>query len=378
MRVEERGVIYDASCQPDGRRVASFVGLCPLDSGSFLCTYQVGPCKHAPSSTLGFCRSDDGGRTWRELPVRLESTLDGIPGSLAAGEIVEVEPDRLLLAATWLDRSDPNRPLFDPGTEGILHSRQLAAESRDGGFSWGPWRGLPTPGLRGCALTGPMLRWPDGSIGLAFESYKEFDDPQPGSHAAWLMLSRDGGHSFAPPILLAQHPEHAVYYWDQRLAVGRASGELIALFWTHDLGRRRDLTVHLRRASIRDQHLGGSPIQATSIPGQIAAPLWLDDGRLLAFVVDRGSPATMTLWQSPDQGVTWPRREALVVYTHDERALLTQTRTEVEFKEYWEDMLRWSFGHPAIRPLDARRVLVAYYAGTPDCMSVHWARVHVG
>ena len=92
MRVEERGVIYDASCQPDGRRVASFVGLCPLDSGSFLCTYQVGPCKHAPSSTLGFCRSDDGGRTWRELPVRLESTLDGIPGSLAAGEIVEVEP----------------------------------------------------------------------------------------------------------------------------------------------------------------------------------------------------------------------------------------------------------------------------------------------
>jgi hypothetical protein len=98
----------------------------------------------------------------------------------------------------------------------------------------------------------------------------------------------------------------------------------------------------------------------------------------LAFVVDRGKPATMTLWQSPDGGLTWPRQEALTIYAHDERAALSQTSGPIDFKQYWEDMGKWSFGHPAIRPIGPGRVLVAWYAGTPDAMSVHWARLRVG
>ena len=377
MHIEDSGVIFDAARQPACRRVASFVSLCPLQSGALLCGFQVGSRKHDVRSTLGLCRSWDGGRTWQELPARFETTWAGVPGSLAAGETVEVEPGRLLLFATWFDRRDPARPLFDAESEGILPSRQLVAASADEGRSLGTWREVPTPGLTGCSITGPVLRWPDGRIGFAFESYKQYDDPRPARHAAWLAISADGGHSFRDPILVAQDPEHRVYYWDQRLAVGAASGEFVALFWTHDRGQKQDLTVHLRRASADAGDLGHSPIQATPIPGQIAAPLWLPDGRLLAFVVHRGRPGTMTLWQSRDGGRHGPAGESLVVYTHDERALLSQTATGIDFKQYWEDMARWSFGHPAIRLLDERRVLVAFYAGTPDCMSVRWARINI-
>ena len=132
----------------------------------------------------------------------------------------------------------------------------------------------------------------------------------------------------------------------------------------------------MRRASIHDRDFHKTPIHAIPIPGQIAAPLLLEDGRLLAFVVNRGRPGTMTLWQSPDGGTRWPEKDALVVYTHDERALLTQGAENIDFKQYWEDMARWSFGHPAIRPLGNGRVLAAHYAGTPHCMSVRWARVN--
>ena len=37
-------------------------------------------------------------------------------------------------------------------------------------------------------------------------------------------------------------------------------------------------------------------------------------------------------------------------------------------------MGKWSFGHPAIRPLEGGWLL-AWYAGTPDRMSIHWAHL---
>jgi hypothetical protein len=83
----------------------------------------------------------------------------------------------------------------------------------------------------------------------------------------------------------------------------------------------------------------------------------------------------MTLWASADGGASWPAKDRLVVYTHDERAALSQGRENIDFAQYWEDMGKWSFGHPAIRRLPNGAVLLAWYAGAPDCMSLHWARV---
>src|SRR5262249_2000343 len=131
-----------------------------------------------------------------------------------------------------------------------------------------------------------------------------------------------------------------------------------------------------RRGSISEAP-GPRVPTATTIPGQIASPLRLLDGRLLSFVVDRGRPGTMKLWQSADEGATWPADAALVVHTHDERATLTQGVDNIDFEQHWGDLGKWRFGHPAIRRRGDGQVLLAYYAGTPDCMSMHWARVRV-
>jgi hypothetical protein len=371
-QVEDRGLIFDAGRQPPQRRIAFFTALCPLASGTILCSFQIGPGKHAPTSTLGLCRSTDR-RTWQPIPVEVGTSIGGVPGSIGAAELVEVRPGKLLLAATWFDRSEPHRPLFDPVTEGILHSKTLLAISLDEGASWGPWRELDTGELTGCALTGPPLLWSDGTLGIPLESFKEFDDAWPGRHAAWLLVSQDGGESFDPPQLVAQHPNHELYYWDQRLCPLPEPGSYVAMFWTHDLRQRRDRHVHLLRGRV-GVPASGQPVE-TSIPGQIAAPLALDDGELLALVVDRGEPGTITLWKSHDGGCAWPEQDRLVLYTHQEKARLSQGKTDVDFKQYWEDMGKWSFGHPALRRLSDGRLLAAWYAGTPDCMSLHWARL---
>jgi hypothetical protein len=377
MKIEARGIIRDAAAQPDTERIAFFTGLCPLRSGTILCGFQTGRAKHAPDATIRLCRSRDAGTTWQELPFRFTTTIDGIPGSLAAAEMVEVESGRLLLFSTWFDRSDPARPLFDPVTEGLLRSKQLLAVSGDEGDNWSPWTVVPSPGLTGCAMTGPVTRLAGGAIAYAFESFKEYDDPSPTQHGSRLLVSHDGGRTFEPPFLVAQDPHHRVYYWDQRLCPTPTPDEFIAMFWTHDRDEKRDRNVHLLRASLRDGKGAKHLPHETTISGQIAAPALLDDGSLLAFVVDRGRPGTLKLWRSRDGGTTWPDDDCLVVYVHDERAVLSQGKENIDYAQFWEDMGKWSFGHPAIRPLDSGRVLLAYYAGTPERMSIHWARIEV-
>jgi hypothetical protein len=378
MFIEDRGLVFDATCEPSTRRIAFFSSLCVLRSGTILCGFEVGSAKHALNSTLGLCRSRDGGVRWEPLPVEFATTQGGVSGSLAGGEIVEAAPGRLRMIATWFDRSEPGRPLFDPATEGILHSKMLLATSDDEGQSWSAWEELRVKELAGCATTGPIIAWPDGTLAYAFESFKEFDDPRPARHAAWIVVSRDAGRSLAAPLLVAQDPQGSVYYWDQRLSPTGNIGEFVAMFWTHDRDAKRDLAVHMCRAAITGDGLQVGPIQATSIRGQIAAPLVLDDGRWLAFVVDRARPGTMKLWLSRDAGQSWPNADCLVIHQHEERAAVSPGGQSIDFAQYWEDMGKWSFGHPAIRRLDRQRVLVAFYAGMPDAMSIHWARVNVG
>lgn len=375
MQIEDRGFICDTTKRPESERVAAFVGLCATSSGSILCTFQIGSTKNAVNSKLLLYRSRDQGRTWQELSFRFEAKVNGIPGAFSSGEIVEVESGRLLLIATWFDRSDPSRPLFNPVTEGILPSKQLTAFSNNDGDTWSTWRELPIPDLKGCSSTGPILKWPDGVIAYPFESLKELDDPNPAIPGAWCMISRDRGHTFGSPIMVAQHPKNKVYYWDQRLCACNTTGEFIGLFWTHDRENKSDLKVHMRKASLFHSTFQSAPIFQTNITGQIAAPLLLKDGRLLAFVVDRSQPGTMTLWSSKDGGMSWP--ENLIVHVHDERAALTQGSENIDYAQYWEDMGKWSFGHPAILSLGDGMVLLAYYAGVPNCMSIHWARVNV-
>lgn len=377
MRLADRGLVFDAAGRPPHERICFFDSLCRTRSGTWLCGFTIGAKKHDLNGTIRLTRSLNDGRSWEEIPFRFPTEIAGVRGSIGGAEMVEGAPGKLLVFSSWFDRSDPDRPMFDPVTEGIWHAKLLVAESPDEGLTWSEWREVETPGLTGCALTGPPLRWSDGTIALAFESFKHYDDPAPARHAAWLLVSRDGGASFDRRFLVARDPENKVYYWDQRLCTTANVGEFIGLFWTHDRSAQRDLNVCFLKSTLQDGDQALSDPVVTTMPGQIAAPLALPDGRILAFVVDRDRPGTMKLWQSADGGVTWPGDEALTVHIHEETAAVTQGKEQIDFTEYWDDMRKWSFGHPSARLIDDRTVLLTFYAGSPQEMSIHWARVEL-
>jgi hypothetical protein len=149
------------------------------------------------------------------------------------------------------------------------------------------------------------------------------------------------------------------------------------MFWTHDVASKRDVPIHLIRADADGLGSGGSSLTPsdTGLIGQIAAPLLLEDGRLFAFVVERGPPGRLVLWCSTDRASEWS--DSLVIYDHDERATLSQGSTNINYAEYWDDMHRWTFGHPALRRVGDNELILSFYAGVPKQLSLRWARVRI-
>ena len=72
-----------------------------------------------------------------------------------------------------------------------------------------------------------------------------------------------------------------------------------------------------------------------------------------------------------------PREKKRIIHLHDEQAAVSQAYTQIDFAEYWEDMGKWSFGHPAVCALENGQWLLAYYAGTPERMNIHGVLIEV-
>ena len=135
--IEDQGLIFDAARQPPAAGESPISLRCACSVRARFCAVA----RTAPASMRLPAPSDCAVDGWRQdvgIAARrsLRRELAGVPGSLAAAELVEAAPGRLLLFATWFDRSEPDRPLFDPVTEGILKSKLLLSVSADDGQTW--------------------------------------------------------------------------------------------------------------------------------------------------------------------------------------------------------------------------------------------------
>ncbi len=350
LKVVERGVIWENATDDPERRSACFPNVALLSDGRMLATCRVGSKKDSADGKLMFCESLDKGRTWRELGILLSSEFEGVPGELRFGGLSEPSPGRILLAAIWVDRSDPSLPFANPETIGILPMKILLTESADGGFTWAPFREVDVSPMIQPALTGPVMRMPDGRLALSFETNKHYDDPTPVKHHAALIFSEDEGATWKEPTVVATSPEY--YFWDQRHAI-LPDGSSLALFWTYSIQKERDVEIH--RAFSRDSGRTWDTPTGIGIEGQVAYPVSLGGDDVLMLYVHRHQPPSLRALLSRDRGQTWSRDGEVVFYAKEltEAGMAPGTDTA----QYWQDMELWTFGGCASRRECAGRLL---------------------
>jgi hypothetical protein len=371
MRLVTRTTIYDATAAPPQARFATFPVLERQPDGRLLAAFRVGSSKDAPDEDVRVMASDDEGQTWQMICGGFGDVLPGGWRARALG--VTALPDGGLIGAlTAIDRSDPTRPLADPVTQGILPATILVADSPDGA-TWSVPHVVPTAPYAGCVTTGAVLVLHDGTLALPYESWKDWGDTSYGEHRAALRFSSDAGRTWPQMAVVAHDPSGRLLFWDQRVAVDPATGRMVALLWSHDRQAACDAPIHVAWGDATGQNW--SAPTATPIDGQIASPLFLPGGRLLATYVHRHDPPGLRAVLSDDGGLTWQMDAELEFYAKRRAGSESGMGGTRDFGDYWADMSVWFFGHPAPVLLPGGDVLVAYYAGDGDSMGVEVVRI---
>ncbi len=351
MNIEKEGFILDTRGL---KKVCTFTSLFKHSSGRIFASFRLGSRKD----------SDDGDgviaefvdlKQWKIVFSGFKKEFSGKKGEIKVVELFE-RPDRGISALlSWFDYSD-SKKLYDASTDTILPSKILLVDSPDMGKTWRNYRFIDTRDLPGPALTGPVLKTPSGYLAF-FETY----GPEPGqkksSHAARVLISRDG-MDFNEIKMVAMDPLQRFYYWDQRNAFDAFSGRIISMFWTYNREQEKDTDIYISNGDL-EKLVWTTPV-STSIRGQIAALIVFSKDIILCFYVHRHQPGSMRLVLSEDGGRTWKIDKELIVYQNPSNQ---EKFRSTSYAEYWEEMNIWNFGHPSGILLDNRHILLAYYAG---------------
>ena len=346
-----------------------FPSVTVLSDGSIIAGFAVGRKKHDPDGTVRLSQSHDGGLTW-SMPVEpFSGHFDGQRGTLGTLNITEIESHHLLASMFWWDTSDPTKTFVNPETHGTPTAKILLADSYDSGQTWSKLRELDSSPYCQPSLNAPILLLSNGELACPFATSKGYCQTEPWRHRAVFKFSPDAGRSWPECVIAAHDSDLHIHYWDQRPAL-LPSGRIIDLFWTHDTKLSKDVNIHCSIGSADGRSWPLVP-HNTGVPGQIAHPMALPDGRVAMVYVDRYQTNAIRLCLSKDGGQTWDSDSTAVVYEHRQ----ANAGQKVSEGEYLNSMHMWTFGQPCGAMIGEHAAIVLYYCGNCEATKIAWTHV---
>jgi len=272
---------------------------------------------------LELVRSRDGGATWLPPSVIADSEWDD------RNPAVGVAADGTLVVAYHHQGSYDDQGRYD---RRLNRADTFVVRSHDGGHSWKQPRPLSFELLRGRSPYGPMLSFPDGTLGMciygmAIGESSPADVPR---YSTYLLRSADRGATWGDPSLVAAGFNETAFlrFPDATLRSsgasslrplrppkrdfvaregGSTSSELLAALRSPD--RAPNISVS---RSTDDGRTWSSPVRTTA-PGEHPADLTLlSNGWVLMAYGHRREPFGVQGMISRDRGRTWEQDRKLI------------------------------------------------------------------
>lgn len=278
MEVLGRFVMYDNPLPQLRSMQSMFPSVCLLPDGTLLSSMQIGQAFEAIDCTTCTARSTDGGATWSEPTPMFDRSGDPYPLSDTCK--LAWTGDRLTAFGMQSHRRDPDTPLGNEQTGGVLDSDVIYAESFDLGRTWSERRIIPMDWGMHTEATAPITVTAEGYYASPVTNFPAWDGTLTHELCGKLLVSRDRGKTWSQHAVCMRFERPGVTCYEQRLC-RLESGLLLDIGWNEDI--RTGERLHNHYTISRDNGRTFSEPRDTGIQGQASSVTALPNERLLAL-----------------------------------------------------------------------------------------------
>lgn len=373
LKMINSGPIYRNPDPGYRHETALFSHIVSLGGDELLCLYNQGEAMYATDLTFWQARSTDGGITWRDHHPITDRSLDDRPYSYHSPFVSRMRDGLLVIISFRVDRTDPQRPIFNEATGGLTKQEVILMRSADNGRSWSAPEIVEVPSEMVITPSSAIVVLANGRWFLAHDQWHAFDDLGPYKPRTVGFFSDDQGKSWHAPISFADGEAIGKGFWHGRV-MRLTDDRLFALFWSAAMAENGmgDLPLH-RIFGSPDGQSWTMPEQ-TNLPGQTNSVVDLGNGRMVAiYTIREAKKPGFRVVASEDWGLTWDVENQIQIWDATGRERLGVDAPEAYPRSH--DTI--AYGAPTANLLPNGNIIFSFWCTEMSITHIRYALVQI-
>lgn len=258
---------------------SAFPGMCLLPDGKILAAHQMGEAFESVDGTTCISISEDGGKSWSKPQKAFDKKSESVP--LTDCSKPTLLPDgRVMLFGYQFFRHDPELPLGNPETGGLLPDEIFYSISEVGGKTWSDRVSVDCAWHNSVEASAPITVLKDGSWASPITGFPKWDGTSAGRNCGRLIRSYDGGKTWNDDVVCTAFEGDEVTCYEQRMCQ-TDDGTIAVISWNENIRTGERMNNHITLSTDNGKTFS-APID-TGIRGQATSILALGGTKVMTI-----------------------------------------------------------------------------------------------
>lgn len=266
MKILNQSIIYENPIPQLRSRQAAFPNICQMKDGTLLSAYVIGEAFESVDCASYLSCSTDGGKTW-SIPKKMFVDMQQ-ERPFSESSKITILPDGGVIALGYgYYRDDPNVPIGNPETGGLLDDFVFYSISEDQGKTWSKLQKIECAWGEHVEASAPLYVLQDGTWITPITGFPTWDGSMTGPVCGRALRSDDQGKTWNDNSVCMSFNDNITCY-EQRFCQ-LESGTLICIGWNENVTTGERLNNHYTVSY--DYGITWSEPIATGIQGQASS-----------------------------------------------------------------------------------------------------------